>query len=204
MKFPHALIFLLLSACASHKPAPTASFGTCSDPVDLRLDPDGRRMRLLVDVTYTDPGGVRWLAPKDSVVDGASIPQPFWSVIGGPWEGRYRFASILHDVACDEKKRTWDQSAMMFYNAMRCSGVREFKAKVMYYAVYKFGPHWPPPGVMATMADVFRDPKHRALARQAPKRATRDDVRRVEAFVSKKNPSLKEIEADVLRSSTSP
>jgi len=27
-----------------------------------------------------------------------------------------------------------------FYNAMRCGGVDEIKAKIMYYAVYHFGP----------------------------------------------------------------
>jgi hypothetical protein len=30
----------------------------------------------------------------------------------------------------------------MFYEAMRCSGVGKAKAKVMYYAVYRFGPRW--------------------------------------------------------------
>jgi hypothetical protein len=93
---------------------------------------------------------------------------------------------------------------MMFYNAMRCSGVHEVKAKVMYYAVYKFGPHWPPPGVTGAMADIFRGPAHHALSRKPPRPATREDVRRIEDFVSKKNPSLKEIQADVLRSANAP
>jgi hypothetical protein len=205
MKFFPVLILLCLTACATSRHTATtsgASFGSCGDPVDVRLDPDGRRVHLLVDVSYVDPVGIHWLAPKGSTVDGASIPRPFWSVIGGPWEGKYRFASILHDVACDERKRSWDQSATMFYNAMRCSGVNDLKAKTMYYAVYEFGPHWPTPGPAGAMADIFRGPARRAIARQTPKRATRDDVRRIQDFVSKKNPSLKEIETDALRSST--
>ena len=106
------------------------SWGDCKAPVDLRLDAGGRRATLLQDVVYTDKKGRSWLAPKGWVVDGASIPRPFWAVIGGPWEGRYRFASVIHDVACDQKNRPWDEAARMFYEAMRCSGVRNRKAKV--------------------------------------------------------------------------
>jgi hypothetical protein len=201
MKFPHGLVFLLLTACASHQPPTPTSFGTCSDPVDLRLDPDGRRMHLLNDVSYTDPAKVRWLAPKGSVVDGASIPQPFWSVIGGPWDGKYRFASILHDVACDQRTKPWDEDAKMFYNAMRCSGVDDLKAKTMYYAVYEFGPHWPTPGVMVALSDVFGSSPRKALTARLPTRATKSDVRRIQAFVKAKNPTLKEIEVDASRSS---
>jgi Protein of unknown function (DUF1353) len=205
MKLFPVLILLCLTACRT-TPRPTAttsaaSYGSCSDPVDVRLDPDGRRVHLLVDVSYVDPAGIHWLAPKGSIVDGASIPQPFWSIIGGPWEGKYRFASILHDVACDEKKRPWDQSATMFYNAMRCSGVNDLKAKTMYYAVYEFGPHWPAPGVMGALSDAFGSGPRKTVAARPPKRASKEDVRRIQAFVKSKNPTLKEIETDASHSS---
>src|SRR5229473_500744 len=72
----------------------------------------------------------------------ASIPRAFWSVIGGPLEGQYRNASVFHDVACDQKSQPWKTVHRMFYNAMRWSGVYEIKAKIMYYAVYNFGPRW--------------------------------------------------------------
>jgi len=204
MKLFPVLILVCLTACTTPRQTATtssASYGSCSDPVDVRLDPDGRRVHLLVDVSYVDPAGTHWLAPKGSTVDGASIPRPFWSIIGGPWEGRYRFASILHDVACDERKRPWDQSATMFYDAMRCSGVSESKAKVMYYAVYEFGPHWPTPGVMGALADVFGSGPRKTVAARPPKRASKEDVRRIQAFVNSKKPTLKEIEADASRSS---
>ncbi len=45
------------------------------------IEPD-RKMRLLDDFAYVDPAGVEWPAPKGSVVDGASIPQVLWSVVG--------------------------------------------------------------------------------------------------------------------------
>jgi hypothetical protein len=35
--------------------------------------PDGRTMKILEDVTYTDPSAKEWLGSEDSVVDRASI-----------------------------------------------------------------------------------------------------------------------------------
>ena len=69
------------------------------EPV-TKWNPDGRTMTLLTELRYTDPHGEVWVAPIGSVVDGASIPRYLWSVMGGPFEGRYRNASVLHDVRC--------------------------------------------------------------------------------------------------------
>ena len=99
-------------------------------------------MTLLTELRYTDPHGEVWVAPIGSVVDGASIPRYLWSVMGGPFEGRYRNASVLHDVAYGEHKRPWKDCDRMFYYAMRCSGVGATESKTMYYALYKFGHHW--------------------------------------------------------------
>ena len=92
------------------------------EPV-TKWNPDGRTMTLLTELRYTDPHGEVWVAPIGSVVDGASIPRYLWSVMGGPFEGRYRNASVLHDVAYGERKRPWQDCDRMFYYAMRCSGV---------------------------------------------------------------------------------
>jgi hypothetical protein len=107
-----------------------------------RWDPDGRTMTLLSELRYTDPKGETWVAPTGSVVDGASIPRSLWSVMGGPFEGKYRNASVLHDVSYDQHNRPWQDCDRMFYNAMRCSGVGAVEAGTMYYALYKFGHHW--------------------------------------------------------------
>jgi hypothetical protein len=103
-------------------------------------------MKLIEAATYTDPKQVKWLAPVGAIVDGASIPRFAWSIIGGPYEGRYRNASVFHDVACDAKDRPWQDVHEMFFNAMMASGVDTIKAKVMYAAVYHFGPRWSLPG----------------------------------------------------------
>ena len=63
---------------------------------------------------------------------------------GGLHQMLFRYGSVLHDVACDERIGDWQDVALMFYRAMRCSAVDETKAKIMYYAVYQFGPRWTP------------------------------------------------------------
>jgi hypothetical protein len=110
--------------------------------VETRWNSDGRTMTLLNEFHYTDPHGVVWIAPAGSQVDGASIPRSLWSVMGGPFEGKYRNASVLHDVAYEQHNRPWQDCDRMFYNAMRCSGVSGVEAKTIYYALYKFGRHW--------------------------------------------------------------
>src|SRR5256886_15650012 len=89
------------------------------EPV-TKWNPDGRTMTLLTELRYTDPHGEVWVAPIGSVVDGASIPRYLWSVMGGPFEGKYRNGSVLHDVAYGEPKRPWKDCDRMFYYAMRC------------------------------------------------------------------------------------
>lgn len=131
----------LMSMLAVAADAPP--YGRFVGPVDTRWLIDGRRMELLSDFKYVDPGGVEWDAPKGSVVDGASIPWIAWSAVGGPYEGKYRAASVIHDVACDRKKRPWELVHLAFYWAMLAGGVDGKRAKVMYAAVYFFGPRWP-------------------------------------------------------------
>jgi hypothetical protein len=111
--------------------------------------PDGRRMKIVEGADYFDPTGQMWPTLKGAVVDGASIPQVAWSVIGGPFEGLYRNASVIHDIACDKKWRSWEATHHAFYLAMLASGVDPIKAKIMYGAVYHFGPRWP---TMTTVA----------------------------------------------------
>src|SRR5207248_6138643 len=94
--FAVALALLFWAAIAS-----AALAEDCSGSVAAKWNPDGRTITLTENYTYIDPTGVSWLAPKGWVVDGASIPQWAWSVIGGPFEGKYRDASVVHDVACD-------------------------------------------------------------------------------------------------------
>jgi hypothetical protein len=143
-----AIASMLFTSCRSTPPAWTAGaeqshkWGYYSGPVDTRWASDGRTMTLLSELRYTDPQGLVWVAPAGSVVDGASIPRSLWTIMGGPFEGKYRNASVLHDVAYEKHDRPWQDCDRMFYNAMRCSGVGKVEAGTMYYSLYKFGRHW--------------------------------------------------------------
>jgi len=134
----------------------------------------------LNELRYTDPYGEVWVAPAGSRVDGASIPRVFWTIIGGPFEGKYRNASVLHDVAYEEKKKPWQEVERMFYNAMRASGVGPVTAKTMYYSLVRHGRHWKNPGASAA------EPTER------PKPA---DVEQVQEWIRASDPSLEQLEA---------
>ena len=81
-------------------PVSDDEWGKFPVPAKVELIDDGRQLKLLEDFVYLDPRGRAWTANKNSVVNGASIPQAFWTITGGPLEGKYRNASIVHDEGC--------------------------------------------------------------------------------------------------------
>lgn len=128
---------------------------------------------MLSSLTYTDPQGQPWFAPIGTTSDGASIPQFAWSFTGGPYEGLYREAAFIHDVACEQKTKAWAMVHRTFYTAMRARGVGEMRAKLMYAAVYHFGPRWPDPLTHApaptqTLSDAGFEQLTRSIQGNAP------------------------------------
>lgn len=111
-------------------------------PLDIRMAPDGRSALLLSSFEFIDKQGKKWVAPKGVTVNGASIPHVFWSIVGSPWTGRYREASVVHDYFCVTRTETWQTVHRLFYEAMLANGVNEIQAKIMYAAVFRFGPRW--------------------------------------------------------------
>ena len=200
-------VVLLTLACSScdcgsdgGTPVPASlRFGRFDGYVVANFGAGPRRMTLVQDFAYIDAAGKRWPAPKGSVIDGASIPQAFWSVLGGPFEGEYRNASVVHDVACDEMNEPWEDVHKMFYQACRCGGVADWRAKAMYWAVHNYGPRWEPVfekviekdkgGVKITkrMVPVKVEPPDEELARKAKE------------YFQNHDPSLDEIRALKLR-----
>lgn len=176
--------------------AAVAGFGSFEGTLLTQWLEDGRHMQLKLPYAYHAENGADWPVPSDTIVDGASIPQAFWSIIGGPFEGKYRDASVVHDYYCDRKNRPWRDVHRMFYEAMRCKDVAPLKAKVMYYAVYRFGPRWNlaaeaglelPAALEAVAAEA---PPPVAIKPFEPASASADVRRIVEA-----DPSIDEIEA---------
>jgi hypothetical protein len=62
--------------------------------------------------------------------------------MGGPFEGRYRDASVVHDYYCKVRTTPSDDVHEMFYHAMLANGVDSIQAGLMYYAVKWYGPQW--------------------------------------------------------------
>jgi len=119
-----------------------SDWGRFSGPLHLEFLPDGRRMKLLMPFGYVDPQGMDWPVPQDAVTDGASIPRLLWTVIGGPFEGSYRNAAVIHDYYCDVRSRGWESVHRMFYTAMLACGVSNASAKILYFGVRLGGPRW--------------------------------------------------------------
>ncbi|NML05112.1 DUF1353 domain-containing protein [Sphingomonas sp. G-3-2-10] len=152
-------------------------------PPQVALLPDGRLGELLAPIEYIQESSKQWPVPKGASLDGASIPRPLWSIIGGPFEGRYRDASIVHDHYCVVKTEPWRETHRMFYEAMRCSGVGTTKAKVMFYAVHRFGPRWGGGGLESLAPAPLTDADAETLVRDAMTIAASDpDIETIEAL----------------------
>jgi hypothetical protein len=108
--------------------------------------PSERRMRLLGEITYIDQNRRSWKVETGFVTDGASIPRVLWSAVGGPFEGSYRNAALVHDKYCEAKTIAWPYVHRMFYDAMRAAGVGQIQAGILYAGVLLGGPRWPTPG----------------------------------------------------------
>jgi hypothetical protein len=132
----------LVSGAASAQSVCNGTTGHFTGETVTQWLPDGRGMKLEKAVTYVDACSEPWTASLGAVVDGASIPRILWSLIGGPFEGKYRNASIVHDWYCAVRTRTADKTHRMFYEAMIDSGVPMVQAKMMYFGVCLAGPRW--------------------------------------------------------------
>ncbi len=128
---------LIVSSIAVAQP----NFGQFKGEVVAKFLRDGRNMRLEQPFGYVDPKGQAWEVPAGTETDGASIPRVLW-VSHPPFTGKYRAAAVVHDYYCQTKSRGWRDTHEVFYHAMRAAGVEDRTAKVMYAAVYYFGPRW--------------------------------------------------------------
>jgi len=103
-----------------------------------------RNMKLLEQFWFDDGRGTTWDAPEGSIIDGASIPKPLWGLVGSPFTGDYRRASIVHDIACvaavgDPAARK--AADKMFFRACREGGCGIREAIILYIGV-RIGAQW--------------------------------------------------------------
>lgn len=159
--------------------------GTFRGDLVVRALPDGRNMELIQPFSFVDPNGKLWAVPSGTIVDGASIPPAFWSFIGGPFEDKYREASVIHDHFCETKTDTWENVHLVFYQGMQAKGVDAIKSKLMYAAVYNFGPRW---------VEVQQGEAAGGLIAGQPilLTAAKDAIVK---FITEQNPSIEDIQA---------
>lgn len=183
-------------SCTSPGPPPTpvAPYGHFDGNVIAQWDDDGRFMTLRDKFGYIDANNKSWLAPAGAKINGASIPQAFWTFIGGPFEGQYRNASVVHDVYCESKTEPWEDVHEMFYRACRCGGVEETKAKLMYWAVYHYGPRWDQSKPLPTDSKTWgkNGPSFAPMTYHA-KTADESTLAAAQAYFESHNPTLDEI-----------
>lgn len=176
-----AICFAVFVGVATSANAQT--LGRYTGEAVLTMLPDGRNMQLKKAFGYIDPRGTKWNVPAGAKTDGASIPRVLW-VTYPPFTGKYRLAAVIHDYYCQQRSRGWKDTHKVFYDAMRASGVPEQTAKVMYGAVYGFGPRW------GTRSDQS-SPSQRAYPSDTKQT---EFVRDLEAWVARDNPSPDDIE----------
>ena len=141
-KMLRCAVFAILATCSTASYATAESLGHFDGDLILKALPDGRNMELLKPFKYTDSQKVVWPVPAGVKVDGASIPSVFWSIGVAPYTGKYRDASVIHDYYCQTHSRHWKAVHRVFYDGMLARGVDPLQAKIMYLAVYRFGPRW--------------------------------------------------------------
>jgi hypothetical protein len=110
----------------------------------LILEPlsGGRQMKTILDFGFLDEDGRHWPVPPGTIVDGASIPKAMWSLLGGPFEGKYREAAVVHDYYCAARSIDWRLVHRAFYRAMLVSGISTSRAKLVCAGVYFAGLCW--------------------------------------------------------------
>jgi Protein of unknown function (DUF1353) len=177
---------------------PVRFIGTVS--VTWLTQPGGDRdMKLNRRFGFEDSGGLVWTAEKNAVINGASIPQIFWSTFGSPFIGDYRRASVLHDYYCEVKTRSSAATHLMFYEACLAGGVGMLKAKTMYTMLKTFGKNWTviAEGMNVNEHMVIEEGGTLTFSRTMPQAEFSELIQWIEA----ENPPIENINAEIARRS---
>ena len=108
---------------------------------DAELD---HKLRLREDFTFRDAQGKLWLAPKDAVIDGTSLPRALRAIADLPPETEFRKASVIHDYYTRARQDSWREVRRMLYTASLQEGLGPAEAKLLYAVVYAGGWRWEP------------------------------------------------------------
>lgn len=93
----------------------------------------------LVSDYFVAHGGFYVYVKAGFVFDGASIPRFFWRVVGHPFQGLARPASLIHDALYSSHATTREQADSLFYGLLTRNGVTRVKAWTLYRGVRMWG-----------------------------------------------------------------
>ena len=110
-------------------------------PLAHLLD-DGLTIQLAEAFGFCDSHGREWWASKGDIANGTSYPRCLWSVSGGPWSTLSRWPAILHDIFCERKSRTWEDTHRMYGEAARICWNGDERATFEFNMVWHVGPRW--------------------------------------------------------------
>ncbi|MEC3861541.1 DUF1353 domain-containing protein [Mesobacterium sp. TK19101] len=151
------------------------------DPIILPKRPY-KFFRTANSLDFIDGQGRRWIAPNQTLTDGASIPKIFINIIGDPTSPEFVNAAAVHDAYCgignengpNFHNAKWEDVHRMFYEALIVSGTPRVRASIMFTAVYLGGPRW----------DIYKD---RDISK-VPTPALQNTMRQAMAYIEKSDP----------------
>ncbi len=114
--------------------------------VEWMDDPFVSSMRLVEDFGFREAKGKVWTVPRGQVLDGKGMPPLFRDLIGQPFEGGFRKASVIYDFAAHKMTEPWEDAQRMFFEASVAEGVFPADAKAMYLVLAAQGSRWEVPG----------------------------------------------------------
>ncbi len=187
------ILLLLIQAAGPLAPSPEGRFHGRVVVEWLTEEGEDRTMRVLAPFAYEDPNGKIWEVPAGALIDGASIPPALYSVVGPPFVGDYRRASVVHDYHCQLRTDSWQAVHRMFLDAVLTDGVPVVKAKIMYAAVRGWGPRWRRLSGVTGSVPLPGFP----VSRPDPQPS---ELTNLETWITNADPSLEEIDRHVDRS----
>lgn len=146
--------------------------------------------RLAEDLEFVDGRNRNWVAPKETLTDGASIPEIFVRFIGDPTSDEFTNAAALHDAYCGignedgpvYRTRTWQETHRLFYDGLIVGGTPEPKAKLMFAAVWIGGPRW-----------YLKDKRDDLRTALLPNSLKMQSIREADQYIQRYNPSIPQL-----------
>ena len=99
---------------------------------------NGKMWKLLEPFSYYTEAGKVISVPEGFLTDFASIPRPFWSIIGHP-TGQCGKAAILHDWLYHTQECIRKYADLVFLEAMEVLDVSWWRRRLMYRCVRMWG-----------------------------------------------------------------